>query len=224
MAFINEKRAKKIFDQYEPCPCGSGKKYKKCCADIQASETAKLSTDQCKLFYETLYKLLDFVSQRYKVVDYNFSMYYSDPHDETLLFKIRQKLWSKPELIGEFLDSGAELSHDEITLLKSWEKHHVKGQFVLAKYESEYAVFMSLDQSKEIRLYGVRGITSSVAGAMQRRLPVIIETTLLPFFDTIIYDSFIASSNITFGKGIIHHLNNDYIQMVRENGIITKLN
>ena len=73
----------------EPCPCGSGKKFKKCCALIEDSGAAQLSHTERKLFYETWYKLLDYVNQKLKIVNYKFSLKYPDHHDETLLHKIR---------------------------------------------------------------------------------------------------------------------------------------
>jgi len=42
----------------EKCLCGSGMKYKKCCALIESNNTAHLSYSECELFYNTWYKLL----------------------------------------------------------------------------------------------------------------------------------------------------------------------
>jgi len=73
----------------QPCPCGSGKKYKKCCARIEENGAAQISHDERKLFYETWYKLLDFVNGKLKIVNYKVKTTYPDYHDETLLHKIR---------------------------------------------------------------------------------------------------------------------------------------
>jgi hypothetical protein len=207
----------------QPCPCGSGKKYKNCCSLIENSGTAQLSHSECKLFYETWYKLLDFVNHKLHVVDYRISHVYPDYHDETLLLKIREKLWRNPKLIRNFLGNTPGLSAEEISLLQSWEKHHVKGQFVLLKYEPEYAVLMRMDKSKTNTLYAVKGMASSFSKAMHSELPVIIETVLLPFGESIVYDSFIASHSIKFGDGIRNMLEEEYINAKNKCGIVMKL-
>ena len=207
----------------QPCPCGSGKKYKKCCGSIETSDAARLSTEECKLFYETWYKLLNFVNQKRNIVDYKFSLKYPDYHDETLLHKIREILWENPKLIDEFINSAAELSDEEISLLRSWKKYYIKGQFILLKYELEYAVLMRVEKGKPSKLYAVKGMTSSIAEAMSRRLPVMLETVLLPFGDKIIYDSFMASHTISFGSGIRNMFDGEYAQSQEKYGIITTL-
>ena len=207
----------------QPCPCGSGKKYKKCCARIAESGAAQLSHSERKLFYGIWYKLLDFVNDKLKVVNYRISLKYPDYHDETLLHKIREKLWASPKLIGEFLDSTNTLRDEEISLLQSWEKGHIRGRFLLVKYEAECAILMRMDKGKPCNLYAVNGMTTSIAEAMHRRLPVMLETVLLPFGDKIIYDSFMASHGIDFGDGIRDMFEDEYAKANDKFGIIRKL-
>ncbi|MGL5512315.1 MAG: SEC-C metal-binding domain-containing protein [Sporomusa sp.] len=206
-----------------PCPCGSGKKYKKCCARIKNSGAAQLSHSERKLFYETWYKLLDFVNQKHNIFNIRIKPIYPSYHDEPQLHKIREKLWVSPKVIGEFLSSTDSLSDEEIRLLQSWEKHHIKGQFVLVKYEPEYAVLMRMDEGKAPKLYAVKGMTTSIAEAMHCRLPVMLETVLLPFGDRIVYDSFMASHAIEFGGGIRDMFEDEYAKSKDKYGIITKL-
>jgi len=207
----------------QPCPCGSGKKYKKCCALIENSGAAQLPYSDRKLFYETWYKLLDFVNRKRNIVDYRFKLTFQGYHDETLLYKIREKLWESPEVISEFLNSGAKLSDEEIRLLRSWEKHCIKGQFILMKYEPEYAILMRMDKGETPKLYAVKGITNSIADAMRRPLPVMLDTVLLPFGDKIIYDSFMTSQSIGFGDGAKDMFEKEYAKAKDAYGIIMKL-
>lgn len=123
----------------DPCPCGSGKKYKKCCAIFEDTKTAQLSSNECRLFYETWYGLMGFVNERKSVVN--------------------------------------------------------------AKIKPEYAVAIALNEQGEDRLYGIKGISNSIANALRRDLPVQIETVLLPFKGKIIYDSFMSSMPIGFAEG-----------------------
>lgn len=87
------------------CSCASGKKYKKCCALIENSGAAQLSHSERKLFYETLYKLFDFVNPKYNIFNSRIKPIYPAYHDERQLHKIREKLWVSPKVIGEFLNN-----------------------------------------------------------------------------------------------------------------------
>ncbi|GHV89148.1 hypothetical protein AGMMS50267_15080 [Spirochaetia bacterium] len=207
----------------DPCPCGSGKKYKKCCALIADSGLAQLSLSERQIFYVTWYKLLDFVNRKKDVVDIKIAPVYPAFHDETELYKIREKLWENPGIIRDFLNSGAALSETEAGLLNAWEKKYVKGNFLLIKYESGYAVFMRTNKGKKSKLYGVKGMTTSIAEAMSHELPVMLETVLLPFQDKIIYDSFLISQRVSFGKGICAGFDEEYQQAKKEFGIQTQL-
>lgn len=207
----------------QPCPCGSGKKYKKCCARIEQSGAAQLTQSERKLFYELWYKLLDFANQKLKIVDDPIALTYPSYHDETQLHRIREKLWATPKLIGEFLSSADSLTDEEAALLQTWEKRFVKGQFALVKYEPSHAILMRMDENKPCKLYAVKGMTTSIAEAMHRRLPVMLETVLLPFGDKIIYDSFMASHAIEFGSGIGNIFEEEYTKAMGKYGVALKL-
>jgi hypothetical protein len=207
----------------DPCPCGSGKKYKHCCALIADNGLAQLSPNDRRIFYVTWYKLLDFVNRKKGVVDYKIAPVYPAFHDETQLYKIREKLWENPGLIRDFLNSGAALSETEAGLLNAWEKRYVKGQFLLMKYEGDYAVLMRTEKGEKSKLYGVKGMTTSIAESMNYELPVMLETVLLPFQDKIVYDSFLIAQKISFGKNIRGSFNEEYQQAKDEFGIQTQL-
>ena len=214
---------KRKIGQNEPCPCGSGKKYKKCCRLTEESQSAQLSHSERRFFYETWYKLLDYVNRKLKVVDYKFSLKYLDFHDETLLYKIRERLWKKPKLINEFIaDNRGSLSDEEVCLLQSWGKHHMKQMFFVVDYKPEYTVVIGSNEQKEDRLYGVKGMTTSIAEAMQRELPIQFETVLLPFKDKIIYDSFMNRMPIGFAEGAKQMFREMY-ENALVHGIITSL-
>ncbi|MDD4076917.1 MAG: SEC-C domain-containing protein [Bacilli bacterium] len=207
----------------QPCPCGSGKKYKKCCFLIEKSGAAQLSFSEQKLFYETWLKLLDFVNGKLNVVDYQFDLTYPGQYDESLIYKIREKLWMNPNLISEFLIKDVTLSDEETLLLCSWEKHFIKGQFVLLKYEPDYAILMLMDKDEKPKLYAVKGITNSVADTVRCQLPAMLETVLLPFGEKIIYDGFFGLNSISFASGIKNIFAKEYAQIKSTHGIITKL-
>lgn len=216
-------RLPKKVGRNQPCPCGSGKKYKNCCELTANSGAAQLAVGDRKLFYETWYKLLDFVNQKYRVFNMRIEPVYPAYHDETQLHKIREKLWADPKTISEFLNSTDSLSAEEVRILQSWEELHVKGRFVLLKYEPEYAVLMRIDKGKDSVLYGVKGITNPISESMQHPLPVLLETVLLPFGDSIVYDSFMGSFPVQFGNGTRKMFDGEYVKLKDERGIVTRL-
>jgi hypothetical protein len=98
----------------------------------------------------------------------------------------------------------------------------MKDMFFLVDYESEYAIILGSDEQKNDRLYGVKGISRSLADTVQRELPVQIETVLLPFKDKIIYDGFISSMPIGYGAGAKKMFGEMY-EKALERGIVVSL-
>ena len=203
------------------CPCGSGKKYKKCCRLIEESRSAQLSRSECTLFYETWYGLMGFINNRKKVINATIKPIYPNPISDEQVYKVRQVLWENPTLINDYLDS-VKLPEEKSELLKSWHDHHKKGMFFLVDYKPEYAVVIGSNEQKEDRLYGVKGINRSLADAMQRELPIQLETVLLPFKNKIIYDSFMSSMPIGFAEGAKKAFREMY-ETALKNGIATIL-
>lgn len=182
------------------CPCGSGKKYKKCCAIFDDTKTAQLSSDECRDFYEIWYGLMGFVNERKHVIKARIKPEYPNTVSDMMVHKVREVLWKNPEMIDEYI-SETELPQEKINILKLWRTNHKKGMLLLLEYQPEYAVAIAPNEEGEDRLYGIKGISSSIANALQRDLPVEIETVLLPFKGKIIYDSFMSSMSIGFAEG-----------------------
>ncbi len=205
----------------DPCPCGSGKKYKKCCCSIDDTHSAQLKTDDCRLFYETWYGLMGFVNQRMKLVNANIEPKYPNDVDDMRIHKVREVLWEKPELIDDYIGA-TELPQEKINILKLWRTNHVKGMFIILDYQPEYAVVLASHKQLGDILYGVKGISHSVANSLQRPLPTQMETVLLPFKGQIIFDSLISTMPIGFADGAKALFREIYDKVII-NGIITSL-
>ena len=82
---------------------------------------------------------------------------------------------------------------------------------------------MRIDKDEITKLYAVKGITNSVADTIRSKLPVLLETVLLPFGEKIIYDSLFSLHSISFGSGMKDMFEEEYEQSRRAYGIITKL-
>ncbi|HZK27918.1 MAG TPA: SEC-C metal-binding domain-containing protein [Thermoclostridium sp.] len=205
----------------EPCPCGSGKKYKKCCAILNDTQSAQLNSDECRLFYETWYGLMGFVNERMGVTKVKIKPEYPNDVSDVMVHEVREVLWENPKLIDEYIN-GTELPQEKIDILKLWRTNHKKGMLFILDYQPEYAVAIAMNEQGEDRLYGIKGISNSLSNVLRRDLPIQIETVLLPFKDKIIYDSFIGSMPIKFREGAKAAFSEMYDKAMK-NGIITSL-
>ena len=149
----------------DPCPCGSGKKYKKCCAMFDDAKTAQLSSEECKLFYETWYGLMGFVNESKNIIKAKIKPEYPNDVNDIMIHKVREVLWEKPELIDEYINK-TELTQEKIDILKLWRTNYKKGMFFILEYQPEYAVAIAPNEQGEDRLYGVKGISNSIANTI----------------------------------------------------------
>lgn len=205
----------------DPCPCGSGKKYKKCCAAFDDVKSAQLSPEEVLDFYEIWYGLLAFVNERRQINKEKIPLVYPHAVDPRWIAKVRDVLWEEPALIDEYL-AATELPEETRAVLKLWRSKHKNGMFFVVRYELEYAVFLAPDEDEKAFLYGVKGISDSVAKTLGRDLPTQIETVLLPFKGKIVYDSLFKLRPVSFGKGIKEVFQTAYEDTLVK-GIITSL-
>ena len=109
--------------------------------------------------------------------------------------KVRNVLWDNPHLIIDYLNTDKRLTQVEQALLRSWSKHHIRGNFFIVKHEPRFSVFFYIDEKVDrLRLYAVKGINSSISAVIQRKLPYFVDTVLLPVGNKIIYDGFLITS------------------------------
>jgi len=136
---------------------------------------------------------------------------------------IREELWKNPNLIDEFIRdyNYGELSEAELGILADWRKYFVKGRFIVIKHTKKYSVFMT--ESKPTKLYGVCGISDSIKDTLPHGMPFIVNAVILPFNSKIIYDSLLASYNISLGKNIRDDLKSAYKKTLETVGIIENM-
>jgi len=180
----------------------------------------KLNPEEILLFVKNWLGLLAFVNDKHKIVSgFGHPKKLFDVKPEAVI-KIKKKLWKNNNMIDEYINSKKRISETDFQLLNSWKKRLFK-EFILLKFQKNYTVF--LDEKKNI-LYGVIGITNPLSDVIDKTcLPMIIETTLMPFKDRIIYDSTISGYNVTFGSNIRKHYKELYSEIKAEKGIICSL-
>jgi len=200
------------YGRNEPCPCGSDKKYKKCCLNQKQiiKNEARLSTEDAKVFYKLFLYLCAFTNKKYHIIDglETYQDFYTKKGtiiaDYTI--QIREKIWEDKSIIKEFLKSDMnDLNDEEQTIIKSWERR-ITNKFVLYKYVDGKAILLD-----EHNGYVVSGIYNPISENIPAtELPMFVETTLLPFKDVIVYDTFLNNFNITLGDGIKQELDLQY--------------
>ncbi|MBN2852917.1 MAG: SEC-C domain-containing protein [Clostridia bacterium] len=205
----------------DPCPCGSGKKYKKCCGLINDAGSAQLSPSECREFYETWYGLMGFVNEKKNIIRERIKAVYPNEISDVRVHKVREVLWEEPDLIDEYI-SVADLTREQKEILGLWRTRHRKVNMIVMEYLPEYAVVIATNEEGEDRLYGVKGISNSVANVLKQELPTQAETVLLPFKGKIIYDSFMNTMPVKLLEGAKKFMQELY-DVAKKHGIITSL-
>lgn len=232
---ILEKRNKKIIKlpttqktkvgYKELCPCGSGKKYKYCCAisDNSNSESisAYLSYDECLLFCELLFGLLDFVNKKKNVIEVEINLFNISNISEDDYEKIRELLWKEPELIDEYINE-TELTQEKIDILKLWKTNHKNEPVFILEYQPEYAVAFIMDWGRKDIAYGIKGIGKPIEDVLQLELPLIVNAVLLPFKGKIVADYLTNPMNVGLNEKDAASLRRRY-NKAKKRGIITSL-
>jgi len=206
----------------EPCPCGSGKKYKKCCMILTKASNSHLTVAELSLFVETWYGLMDFVNKEKKVISNDVQMNSSRTIFDECNVKIREVLWENPKLITKYIAS-EKLPTEKVSLLKSWRDHHIKGTFMVWKYTPEYAIMTGEKKTKVPKIYAVKGIRKHISEVLQKEIPLAVETVLIPFMDKIIFDTFIAPYPVSFNINGERLGTQEIDDDIQKYGIITRL-
>jgi len=186
-----------------------------------------LTQKEIEQFYKLWYALIYGVNKIHKVLpSFNKPVYGTNVDVSQEQFcAIRDEMWNNPQWIDEFLkmhDDG-EFTESERAIIYSWRKKFVRSRFVIMKHLAKYSVLMSFGDEKETKLYGALGISDSFKDMCDSYAPIMVDAVLLPFGEKIIFDSFIASYNISFGSGMRASLKDTYDEVKFSNGIITSL-
>ncbi len=180
-----------------------------------------LPESDVKQFLRLYHSLLFYANIKYKLFEglkRPIDIYELNDDD---LQKLKDKLYGSPDLIDSYIrDNPQNFSSDELEIVSAW-KNFVRGKFYIVRHLKNYTVF--LDSSHPPRAYGVLGILVPIEDMMGPSLPRLVETTLLPFRDKIIYDGNLLSFNILFGTGIRKSIIDSFNQAKTNFGVIASL-
>ncbi len=163
-----------------------------------------------------------FVNQRLQVIPDRVNT----PGEYTTLspkdrFIVHEALNANLDLIESFVtENPAHLTKDELDIVGDW-RHLVTGKFYIFRSLTKYTVFLST--TSPVIAYGVRALSQPFEDMTGPTLPVLVQTVLLPFKNTIVYDGLMNRFNISFGPGIRRNLNDDFKAAKERHGIVTSL-
>ena len=154
-----------------------------------------LEPNDSKLFYELIIPLMKFAND-------NFQINPNIPEDSDIgrfppsqLKVITDYIWTHTKIIDKYM-LNSELPDKKRMIVCRWKKA-IHGNFIVERHLKKGTVFISEDLRK---VFMVSGINSTIAELIaEKRPPVLVNTTLLPFRDTIITDGLIENYAIDFG-------------------------
>ncbi len=178
----------------------------------------KLSEKDAKLFFQLMWALQFYVNQKLKIVRISsLDDYPGVPSGQKV--KVREALYENIDLIDAFVrENPQNFPTDHLDIISKW-KQFIRGSFFIERQLKKYAVFIQDD-----RVYGVLGLNESFDElTFDARLPMFIDTVLLPFKGKITYDGLIGFRNIYFGSGVRRGLKETYMRAKQNNRIIESL-
>ena len=176
-----------------------------------------LTDKEYKEFLKTHLDPLFYVGHQNNILPKDLSLKKFLNLDFQIKFKCRETLFEDEDIIDEYIALNFDhLTTDQIKILVGLKKK-IKSNFVIFKCLTNYAIFID---TQDNRFYAVKALGDSL-DTFFNNFPVKISTTLIPFKDKIIYDGFIQSSGVYYGRNLTETMNEDYKKAKRNKEILT---
>ncbi len=234
-----------IVGRNEPCPCGSGKKYKKCCinknTEIKVDPFAKLdlpmathfplSRNEIDTFYSLWSRLINFTNKLFsKMKELKYTnLYFKDDRGkytltqeallDSLYLELRAFLLANfDRIIDEFIDSN-KISKENIKLLKEWkQKRLYSDNFFIYENSPVGAIIWDISHEKYYHLYDLYDSVYDLS-----RQDTMLSMLLLPYKGRIIFDGVIGQNDISFGQNSKDMFLKDYISLREKTSVCQEL-
>ena len=183
-----------------------------------------LVPEERDLFFKLNFDLLYCVNKTHNIVGEFCDGRYPKSVDPEKAYRIKDELFKNPEWIGEYVQQhGDEMTDEERKILLSWQKHYIHDCFLVVRYLKKYSVLMRGDNN-DAQLFGVIGLNHPFADLFDpSSLPVMINATLLPFTNKIVYDGLLSAYPIRIGSHMRKNINEQYSATKAKSGIIERL-
>ncbi|MFA5455948.1 MAG: SEC-C domain-containing protein [Sulfurimonas sp.] len=227
----------------DPCPCGSGKKYKKCCmgknknplsalAPYKLLYKPRLSLEEVKNYYNCYNKLLTFAYAKYAKInkrpkkDYIFNIMENGTYFCDLdlmrsgeISDIRDYFATHPKIIDEYLGKEQNsLNPLELKTIKNF-KNMLYDQFIIMERINNSEVLAWNVQNKKI--YLVYGLYDPIAEVVQE-LPCIASLILLEYEERIVFDGLMGVNRVEIGNNMLLGMIEEYRELRDANGVIMR--
>lgn len=165
-----------------------------------------LTDIEYKTFLKTHIDFLFFVGQKSKIIDDTINFKKFVDSDFSVKLRCRDFFLDNKKTLDDYLTTYFDkLTTNEISILSGFKKA-ITSDFVIFKCLTNNAIFID---TKDNRFYAVKALGDGFDHFFDR-FPVLVQTTILPFNDQIIYDGFMKSQGIYFGSGMKSTMNEDY--------------
>ena len=156
-------------------------------------KTMSLSSQDVDMFYKLLHPLHYFANQQLQVIKGVTSLHQFEELTMENRFLVREALLKHLNLISTFVKKNPfGLASNELDIVQCWTRG-VKDSFMVMEYTKEHTIFTS--NSDTTKVYGVMSLHSRFSSMFGSRLPVLVETMLLPFRNHIVYDGIIKKGD-----------------------------
>jgi hypothetical protein len=178
-----------------------------------------LTEKEYKEFLKAHLDLLFYVGRTKNVLPKDLSLKKFMDLDFQIKFKCREALFEDEDILDEYIASNFDyLTTDQIEIVAGFKKK-IRSRFAIFRCLTNYAIFIN---TKDSRFYAVKALGDSF-DTFFKNFPVNVSTTLIPFKDKIIYDGFIQSSGVYYGKNMTETMNEDYKKAKRSKEILMSL-
>jgi len=178
-----------------------------------------LSPQESNAFFNAMLNLLFFAGQKEGLVNKNTTLLQFIKEKMELKVKCWEAVTSNINLLDDFLATADNiLVESQIELLKGIHKK-IKGDFIILRCLKNYAIFIHTETNK---VYAVKALQEPFDSFFDR-FPVMVNTSIFPYKDFIVYDGFFSRYNVQFGSGIKSNLENIYKTAKLKKEIITRL-
>ena len=178
-----------------------------------------LTDIEYKTFLRTHLGLLFYVGQKSKIISDNINFEKFVDLDFSIKLKCRDFLLDNRKILDDYITANFDkLKTEQISILTGFKKT-ITSDFVIFKCLINNAIFID---TKDNRFYAVKALGDSFNHFFDR-FPVLVQTTLLPFNDKIVYDGFIKPTGVCFGSGMTSTMKEDYKLAKNNNQILTTI-
>ncbi len=178
-----------------------------------------LSDLEYKTFLKIHIDFLFFIGQKSKIIDdsMNFKKFVDEGFSVKL--KCRDFFLDNKQLLDDYLTTNFDkLNTEQISILTGF-KRTITSDFVIFKCLTNNAIFID---TKDNKFYAVKALGDSFNHFFDR-FPVLVQTSLLPFKDKIVYDGFLRPTGIHFGSNMVSTMKEDYKRAKINNQILTTI-